>query len=99
MIVVIASLTARPEAVAEVEAIALAHVRRARTEPGCISHEVARDVENPCRFVFTERWIDLDRLACHTMSDSTRTTVESLHDLILDDTSFAAFDAEQVTDI
>jgi quinol monooxygenase YgiN len=99
VIVVVAALTARPEAVAEVEAIALAHVRRARAEPGCIRHEVSRDVENPYRFVFTERWVDLERLATHSMSDTTRATVESLHDLILENTTFDVFEAKQVTDL
>ena len=34
----------------------LTHVRRSRTEPGCVLHSVHRDVENHHRFVFLEQW-------------------------------------------
>ena len=34
------------------------HVRRSRTEPGCLFHAVHRDVEEPLRLVFVERWVD-----------------------------------------
>lgn len=65
MVIVSGSVTARPDTVAEVEALCLAHVRRSRTEPGCLMHSVHRDVENEHRFVFLEHWRSLDDLHRH----------------------------------
>ena len=49
----------------ELIAGALAHVHRSRAEPGCLSHGVSRDVENPLRLVFVERWADRAALDRH----------------------------------
>ena len=45
--------------------LALRHVRRSRTEPGCISHAVYRDVEDPNRLFFFERWASRSALDTH----------------------------------
>src|SRR4029453_19299948 len=47
MIVVTGSVTAREDSFDEVLELSLEHVRRSRTEPGCISHAVYVDCENP----------------------------------------------------
>jgi quinol monooxygenase YgiN len=65
MIIVTGSISARPDTVDAVEALALEHVRRSRTEPGCVLHSVHRDVEDPLRFVFLEHWADADALRDH----------------------------------
>jgi quinol monooxygenase YgiN len=65
MVIVIGSAVAREGADAEMQKISLEHVLRSRTEPGCISHEVSRDVEQPSRFVFVERWSDMAALQVH----------------------------------
>jgi quinol monooxygenase YgiN len=44
---------------------ALTHVRRSRTEPGCMSHHVFRDAEDPNRLFFFERWADRAALEAH----------------------------------
>jgi len=41
------------------------HVLRSRQEPGCLSHAVQVDIENPRRLVFTEEWADLQALREH----------------------------------
>jgi quinol monooxygenase YgiN len=46
-------------------AAALTHVRRSRTEPGCLSHHVFRDAEDPNRLFFFERWADRAALDAH----------------------------------
>ncbi|MGY3445958.1 putative quinol monooxygenase [Bradyrhizobium sp. USDA 4473] len=61
MIVVTGNITARPETFDEVRRLSLAHVHRSRTEPGCISHAVHVDCENPLRLVFFEQWADRGR--------------------------------------
>ena len=58
MIVVTGSVTARPDSFDEVKRLSLEHVHRSRTEPGCISHAVHVDCENPLRLVFFEQWAD-----------------------------------------
>lgn len=65
MIIVTGHAIAREGAEAEMERLSVEHVRRSRTEPGCLSHEVSRDVEQPRRFVFVERWSDLAALQAH----------------------------------
>jgi quinol monooxygenase YgiN len=65
MIIVSGTITARPDAFEQALAESLAHVHRSRLEPGCLSHEVAIDAENPHRLVFLERWADLAALRAH----------------------------------
>ena len=54
MIVVTGSVTAREDSFDEVRRLSLEHVHRSRKEPGCISHAVHVDCENPVRLVFIE---------------------------------------------
>ena len=65
MIIVTGSAVVRPEQIDDAIAVSLEHVRRSRTEPGCLAHAVHRDVEDPCRLVFVEQWSDLDALHAH----------------------------------
>ncbi|PZS36506.1 MAG: antibiotic biosynthesis monooxygenase [Pseudonocardiales bacterium] len=65
MIIVLGEATAAGSTLDELIAASLAHVRRSRTEPGCLSHDVARDPENPNRLLFTERWADRADLERH----------------------------------
>ena len=58
MIIVTGAVTARPESFEALLEASLAHVRRSRTEPGCIGHAVRIDAENPLQLVFFEEWSD-----------------------------------------
>ena len=58
MIVVTGSVTARENSLDEVRKLSLEHVRRSCKEPGCVSHAVHVDCENPLRLVFIEQWAD-----------------------------------------
>ena len=64
-IIVTGSVTGSEETMDALIAAALNHVRRSRTEPGCISHEVFRDVEEPNRLFLYERWADRAALDAH----------------------------------
>jgi quinol monooxygenase YgiN len=77
MIVVIGSATARDGKLDELLALGLEHVRRSRTEPGCISHGVSRDAENPARLVFVEEWADETALAAHFAVPASRKFVKA----------------------
>jgi quinol monooxygenase YgiN len=65
LVIVTGSVVARPETLDEMVTRSLEHVRRSRSERGCISHAVHRDVEDPNRLVFVERWVDWASLAEH----------------------------------
>jgi len=65
MIVVSGTVTARPETLDQLLAAALAHVRRSRTEPGCLRHVVSIDAENPLTLIFYEEWQDRAALDAH----------------------------------
>ena len=65
MIIVWGSIETTPEHLAEVTRLSLEHVQRSRKEPGCISHSVQTDVENPCRLIFFEQWEDQQALQTH----------------------------------
>ena len=65
MLVVTGSITARPETLARLTEIAVAHSRRSRAEPGCLSHAAHADCENPLRIFFYEEWADDDALKAH----------------------------------
>jgi quinol monooxygenase YgiN len=65
MIIITGSVTGTPETIDELLAASLEHVRRSREEPGCIAHAVHRDVENPLRLVFFERWESAEAVQAH----------------------------------
>ena len=65
MLVVTGSVTARPETFESLRQAALDHVHRSRTEPGCVTHSVQVDCENPLRLVFYEEWADRAALDIH----------------------------------
>lgn len=65
MIVVTGSLTARPDSFEALREVCLAHSRRSRAEPGCVSHNAYVDCEQPLRLFFYEEWIDRAALEAH----------------------------------
>lgn len=77
MIIVTGSILAQAERFDELLASSLEHVRRSRTEPGCISHAVHRDVENPLRLVFFEEWADRAALLTHFAVPASRAFVKA----------------------
>ena len=78
MIIVTGSVVAKKECIDELLAFSLDHVRRSRTEPGCLSHAVSRDAENPLRLVFFEEWADRDALQAHFAVPASRGFVKVL---------------------
>lgn len=65
MIIVTGSVVVRPDDLDRAVAVALEHVRRSRTEPGCLLHSVHHDVEDPDRLMFLEHWADRAALDAH----------------------------------
>ena len=96
MIVVTGSVTARADSFDEVRKLSLEHVRRSRTEPGCISHAVHVDCENPLRLVFFEQWADRAALLAHFAVPASRDFVKSLQSLAAAATTIELYDATRL---
>ena len=96
MIVVTGGVTARPDSFAEVKRLSLEHVHRSRAEPGCVSHAVHVDCENPLRLVFFEQWADRAALAAHFAVPASRSFVRALQSLAAGSTSIEIYDATRL---
>lgn len=81
MIIVTGHVIARPDTEHAVATLAVEHVERSRAEPGCLSHEVSRDVQQPLRFVFVERWRDMAALQAHFQVDASRQFARAMAEL------------------
>jgi quinol monooxygenase YgiN len=96
MIVVTGSVTARKETFEEARRLSLEHVHRSRAEPGCISHAVHVDCENPLRLVFIEQWADRAALAVHFAVPASRNFVRSLGSLVASAPTLEIYDATRL---
>jgi quinol monooxygenase YgiN len=95
MIIVTGSVRARPDAIDEVLRVSLEHVRRSRTEPGCLLHSVHRDVEDELRVVFLEHWTDEAMLAAHFEVPASKEFVQTVTALAAEPPSIEIYDAER----
>jgi quinol monooxygenase YgiN len=93
MILVTGSILARPETIEELLALSLEHVTRSRAEPGCRSHAVHRDAENPLRLVFLEEWDDRAALAAHFAVPASRAFVKAAGALAAGAPTLSVFEA------
>src|SRR3954454_18993881 len=96
MIVVTGSVTARKDTFDEVRKLSLAHVHRSRTEPGCISHAVHVDCEDPFKLVFFEQWADRAALLSHFAVPASRDFVRQLQSLAAAATTIEIYDATKL---
>ena len=96
MIVVTGSVTARPETFDEARRLSLEHVHRSRQEPGCISHAVHVDCENPLKLVFFEQWADRAALAAHFAVSGSGEIVRALRSLSAGPTTLELYDASRL---
>jgi quinol monooxygenase YgiN len=96
MIGVTGSVTAREDSLAEITTLSLEHVHRSRQEPGCISHAVHVDCENPLRLVFIEQWSDRAALSAHFAVPASRDFVRALQSLAGAATTIELYDATKL---
>jgi quinol monooxygenase YgiN len=96
MILVTGSVLAREDSFDEVCRLSLEHVQRSRAEPGCISHAVHIDCEDPLRLVFVERWADRAALLAHFAVPASRAFVRALQPLAAGATSIEVYDATEL---
>lgn len=96
MIIVTGHVIARKDTEAAVQRLAVEHVLRSRSEPGCVSHEVNRDVQQPLRFVFVERWSDMAALQAHFRLQASRDFAQSMAELSEESPHIAIYQAEAI---
>ena len=96
MIIVTGTLHASPDSLAEVLRLSREHVARSRTEPGCIEHGVAIDVDDPHRLVFFERWADREAIGAHLTLPASRGFGKAVAALVDQAPTLAMFDATDV---
>lgn len=68
MLTVIATITAKPDRIADVRRELEKLVAPTRKENGCINYDLHVDLNDPSRFVFYENWIDKPALDAHAKS-------------------------------
>jgi quinol monooxygenase YgiN len=81
MLIVTGSVTARPDTFEALRQAALDHVYRSRTEPGCLTHSVQVDCEDPLRLVFYEEWADRAALDTHFAQAGSAAFMQAVRDL------------------
>lgn len=96
LIIVTGSVEARPDSIAELTQRSLEHVRRSRTEDGCISHAVHVDVENDLRLVFVEQWRDSAALMLHFRQPGSLNFVADLRRLAATAPLLALYQASRI---
>ncbi len=96
MIIVTGTVLARDGHFDEVLAIATEHVLRSRAEPGCISHAVFRDTEEPLRLQFVERWADMAALKVHFAVPASGNAVRAMAALCTEPPSMTLYEANEV---
>jgi quinol monooxygenase YgiN len=84
MIIVTGSILAREDTFDDVLRSCIEHVERSRKEPGCISHDVHVDCQNPMRLFFFERWEDEAALRTHFAVEGSKAFVKSLKGWIVE---------------
>jgi quinol monooxygenase YgiN len=97
MIIVTGYAMAGEGADEEMQKLAVEHVQRSRAEPGCISHAVSRDVENPRRFVFVERWTDMAALQMHFRVEASRQFAKAMAKLSDGKPELAIYHADPIS--
>ena len=96
MIIITGSVTARPDTFDELRAVALEHVHRSRLEPGCLSHAVYVDTENPLQLFFFETWQDRAAVATHFAVPESGAFVRAASKLAAAQVGIQLYEAEAV---
>jgi len=96
MIIVLGSVTTSQGRLVEALALSHEHVARSRGEPGCLSHAVHQDTENPQRLVFVEQWADRAALTRHFQVPASRAFVKALSALASEAPKLELYEATKV---
>ena len=93
MIIILGSITATDETIEDLARLGAEHSRRSRLEPGCLGHSASRDIENPLRIVFVERWVDMDAVRAHFAVKAAGDFVRTAMSMVSEPPTLELFDA------
>ncbi len=96
MIIVTGTVLAPLESFDEALRLSTEHVLSSREEPGCLSHAVYRDTEDPLRLHFIERWADMAALTAHFAVPASRNFARALAQVAAEPPSMALYDANEL---
>jgi quinol monooxygenase YgiN len=82
MIIITASFAVPSAQRADIIALCSEHSARSRAEPGCISHHIHADCEDPDRLFFHEEWQDEAAVTAHFAVPESREFVKRLTALV-----------------
>jgi quinol monooxygenase YgiN len=96
MIIVTGTVLARADSFDEVLRISAEHVLRSRAEPGCISHAVFRDPEEPLQLQFVERWADMAAMKVHFAVPESGAFVAAISKLAAEPPKMTLYEATEI---
>jgi quinol monooxygenase YgiN len=96
MIIVLGAIKIRPGQYEAALDLSLEHVRRSRTESGCMAHTVHRDTEDDQVLVFVEKWTDRKALGEHFRVSASRKFVQALQELSAQPPVMNVYEAEEI---
>jgi quinol monooxygenase YgiN len=96
MIIVTGGILAKTDTLDKLLALSLEHVRRSRTEPGCLAHALHQDYENPLRLVFVEEWSDRQALAAHFALPASHAFVKAVSPLAAEPPQMNIYEAAAI---
>ncbi|HTT99858.1 MAG TPA: putative quinol monooxygenase [Rhizomicrobium sp.] len=96
MILVIGTVTASADTIAEMLRVSTEHVHRSRKEPGCISHHVSIDADDPLTLHFTERWESVEALKAHFRVPESRAMWKQVQELSVHPGAMHIYEAARI---
>jgi quinol monooxygenase YgiN len=96
MILVTGTVTASADTIDEMLRVSTEHVHRSRKEPGCISHHVSIDADDPLTLHFTERWESIEALKTHFRVPESRAMWQALQSLAADPGAMRIYRADEI---
>ncbi len=96
MILVAGIVTASADTIGEMLRVSTEHVHRSRKEPGCISHHVSIDADDPLTLHFIERWESIEALKTHFRVPESRAIWKRLQELAAHPGAMHLYEAVEV---
>lgn len=96
MIIVLGNVMVQEGKLPQALALSREHVARSRQEPGCITHAVYQDTQNPSRLVFIEQWQDQPAIEAHFKVPASRAFAKALTALAVERPDMALFEAAAI---
>ena len=96
MILVTGTVTASADTIAEMLRVSTEHVHRSRKEPGCISHHVSIDADDPLTLHFTERWESVEALKAHFRVPESRAMWKRLQEVAAHPGAMHIYEADEI---